>query len=297
MLNSMTGFASGKGTDGHYSWTWELRAVNGKGLDLRLRVPDWIEGLEAALRAKLGKALDRGNVSVGLRVTQEDGASAATLDIPFLDQVLNAMSEIETRAMDKGLSLAPANAADVLALRGVFDTSSDETQDTSALSKALLADFEMVLAAFKDMRSNEGAALEVVLNERVEQIEGLVGQAAHAAEQRKPEIQEHFRSALVRVMDNADGIDETRVAQELATLAVKADVTEEIDRLRAHVKAARDLISGGSPVGRKLDFLSQEFNREANTLCSKAQNAALTSIGLELKTVIDQMREQVQNVE
>ncbi|MEL7257106.1 MAG: YicC/YloC family endoribonuclease, partial [Pseudomonadota bacterium] len=226
VLNSMTGFASGKGTDGCYNWTWELRAVNGKGLDLRLRAPDWIEGLEAALRARLGKALDRGNVTVGLRVTQDDSASAATLNIPFLDQVLNAMSEIETRAMDKGLSLAPANAADVLALRGVFDASSDDAQDTSALSKALLADFETVLTAFKEMRGIEGGALEAVLNERVDQIEALVGEAAKAAEDRKPEIEQHFRTALARVMGNAEGVDEARVAQELATLAVKADVTE-----------------------------------------------------------------------
>lgn len=297
MLNSMTGFASGKGADGRYSWTWELRSVNGKGLDLRLRVPDWIEGLEAALRARLGKAIERGNVSVTLRVVQDDSASTASLNAAFLDQVLGAMSEIESRAMDQGLSLAPANAADVLALRGVFEASSDATEDTTALRTALMTDLEGVLRAFLDMRRTEGVALEAVLTERVGQIAALTEAASEAAVARKPEIEAQFRTALARVMDTAEGVDEARVAQELATLAVKADVTEEIDRLRAHVTAARDLISAGSPVGRKLDFLSQEFNREANTLCSKAQNAALTSVGLELKTVIDQMREQVQNVE
>ncbi len=297
MLNSMTGFASGKGASGGYSWSWELRSVNGKGLDLRLRVPDWIDGLEAAIRTRLGKALDRGNVSVALRVAQDDNARAASLNIAVLDQVLSAMSEIETRAMDQGLSLAPSNAADVLALRGVFDTAAEAEEDTGPLREALMRDLETPLAAFLEMRGAEGQALEAVLTERIDQIETLTDVAAKAAEARKPEIEAHFRAALARVMENADTADETRVAQELATLAVKADVTEEIDRLRAHVGAARDLVAAGSPVGRKLDFLAQEFNREANTLCSKAQNAALTSVGLELKTVIDQMREQVQNVE
>lgn len=297
MLNSMTGFASAKGTQERYSWAWEIRSVNGKGLDLRLRVPDWVEGLEAALRARLARALDRGNVSVGVRVSQQDSTSGAVLDNAMLDGVLDAMTEIETRAMEKGLSLAPANAADVLAIRGVFETGTDQTEDTSVLSKAMLADFESVLNAFLAMRASEGAALDGVLRGQLDQIASLITAADSAVEARKPEIEAQFRANLQRVMDTAETADESRVAQELAVLTVKADVTEEIDRLHAHVEAAGALLDAGSPVGRKLDFLMQEFNREANTLCSKAQNAALTSVGLELKTVIDQMREQVQNVE
>ena len=296
MLVSMTGFASGQGSGQGFSWSWELRSVNGKGLDVRLRLPDWVEGLEAALRAKLSKALSRGNVSLNLRLQAEDQATGLVLNQAQLSNVLTALSDVESQAMELGLTFAPANAADILSLRGVLDQASAQT-DTAALSKALIEDFEPVLASFLDMRAREGAALAEVLTGQLDQIETLTTQADEIAKARAPDVARNLRDALAKVMDNTDGADEARVAQELALLAVKADVTEEIDRLRAHVAAARELIAAGSPIGRKLDFLAQEFNREANTLCSKAQNTGLTTVGIELKTVIDQMREQVQNVE
>lgn len=296
MLYSMTSFASGKGAFEAYSWTWELRSVNGKGLDLRLRVPDWIEGLEAGIRTRLGKAVSRGNVSLSLRVQSEEQVGGLSVNAAQLEDVLTAMADVEARAMDKGLSLAPANAADVLAVRGVLEAGAAD-QDTGPLCKALLADFEPLLESFLKMRGAEGGALEAVLSDQMATIEDLTARAAEAAEARKDDVAANLRTQLARVLDNSDGADEARVAQELAMLAVKADVTEEIDRLGAHVGAARDLLAAGSPIGRKLDFLSQEFNREANTICSKAGSGALTTLGLELKTVIDQMREQVQNVE
>ncbi len=296
MLYSMTAFASGKGSYEGYSWTWELRSVNGKGLDLRLRVPDWIEGLEAGIRSRLSKSLSRGNIALSLRIQSEDQAGSLSLNEQQLAGVLEAMSQVETRAMDMGLSLAPANAADVLNVRGVLEAGTAD-QDTSGLCKAVLKDFEPILEGFLAMRATEGAALVQVLGDQLDEIARLTTEAASAAEARKPEVAENLRKALARVLENSDGADETRIAQELALLSVKADVTEEIDRLGAHVVAARDLLAKGSPIGRKLDFLSQEFNREVNTVCSKAQSSALTTIGLELKTVIDQMREQVQNVE
>ncbi len=296
MLYSMTAFASGKGSYEGTSWTWEVRSVNGKGLDLRLRVPDWIEGLEAGLRARLGKVLSRGNIALSLRVQTEDQAGNLFLNQSQLSDVLTAMAQVETHAMDMGLSLAPANAADVLGVRGVLEAGNID-RDTTGLCKVLLADFEPLLTSFLAMRATEGAALEGVLTGQLDDIARLTCQAADAAEARKAEVAVNLRTALARVLENSDGVDETRVAQELAMLSVKADVTEEIDRLGAHVSAARNLLAAGSPVGRKLEFLAQEFNREANTVCSKAQSSALTAIGLELKTVIDQMREQVQNVE
>ena len=296
MLRSMTAFAAAKGAQDGFSWTWEMRSVNGKGLDLRLRVPDWVDGLEAGLRARAGKALGRGNVSLNLRLVRDDGAGALAVNAAQLEDVLTAMSEVENRAMARGVTLAPATAADLLGLRGVLESGAGE-DDTTALCKTLLADFETVLAAFLDMRATEGRALAAVLTAQLDDIERLTDEAAQAAEARRPEMEQAFKAALARVMETAETADEARIAQEMALIAVKADVTEELDRLRAHVAAARDLLAAGSPVGRKLDFLSQEFNREANTLCSKAQNKALTATGLELKTVIDQMREQVQNVE
>jgi uncharacterized protein (TIGR00255 family) len=198
--------------------------------------------------------------------------------------------------MDQGHTLSPSNATDVLAVRGVLEASTGDG-DSEALSKALVAAYPELLKNLVEMRTTEGGALETVLGDQIAEIETLTGAAAEIAEARKAESAATLRANLKKVLDNTDGADEDRVAQELAMLAVKADVTEEIDRLKAHVDAARDLIKKGSPIGRKLDFLMQEFNREANTLCSKAQNVELTRVGLDLKAVIDQMREQVQNVE
>ena len=296
MIRSMTGFASASGASGPHSWGWELRSVNGKGLDLRLRVPDWIDGLEAGLRKTLGAAITRGNDTCNLRITREDGSGALTVNADQLEVVLDALHQIEARAMDAGISLAPSKATDIVTMRGVLEQATT-VDDVAALCATLLAEFPGVLADFNDMRAREGAALAQVLEAQLTQVAELTTQAAALAETRKDEMAQTLQRNLSRVLDNAEGVDADRLAQELALIAVKSDITEEIDRLRAHVDAARALLAQDGAVGRKLDFLMQEFNREANTLCAKAQNTALTQIGLALKAVIDQMREQVQNVE
>lgn len=292
----MTGFASGTGAHAPFSWTWELRSVNAKGLDLRLRVPDWIEGLETALRARLGKALGRGNVTLTLRVQREETGSDLAVNDDMLAAVLSALATVEHRAKDRGIALAQTSAADLLSVKGVLEQASPD-EETKELATALIADFETLLAQFLAMRASEGEALHAVLTRQTDDIETLVARAEDAAADRQPEMEQALRNALARVTQNSDAVDEQRIAQELALIVVKSDVTEELDRLRAHVGAARGLLQERNPVGRKIDFLMQEFNREANTLCSKSQNTALTRIGLDLKTVIDQMREQVQNVE
>jgi uncharacterized protein (TIGR00255 family) len=296
MIKSMTGFASAKGALPPHSWGWELRSVNAKGLDLRLRVPDWIEGLEAGLRARLGKAVDRGNVTLSLRVNRDETASAQRLNPAALSAILDALAEAETQAMDRGITLAPSKASDLLALRGVMDSATEE-DDTTALSAQLLSEADRLIADFVAMRAEEGRALDTILNGQIDQIATLTEEAATLAAARADDMAAALAANLARVLENADGADPQRVAQELAMIAVKSDVTEEIDRLRAHVTATRALLTGDGAVGRKLDFLMQEFNREANTLCSKAQSNDLTTVGLSLKAVIDQMREQVQNVE
>jgi uncharacterized protein (TIGR00255 family) len=299
MTISMTGFAARKGQGLGYSWGWDIRSVNGKGLDLRLRVPDWIDGLELALRAELGRAMQRGNVSVTLKVQrdgQADGADALRVNPPALAAVLRALAAVEEAAMQSGVTLAQATAADVLAVRGVLDTTTTD-EDTAPLRAAILADLPALLADFGAMRATEGAALHAVIAAQLDQIDHLTRDAGVEAAARRDTAAATLRDALARVLANADGVDETRLAQELAMIAVKNDVTEELDRLAAHIAAARALLADPGPIGRKFDFLMQEFMREANTLCSKAQALALTRIGLDLKTVIDQMREQVQNVE
>ncbi len=295
MINSMTGYASGQGQSGQIRWSWELRSVNGKGLDMRLRVPDWIDGLEAALKPMLAKAARRGNISLNLKVFREEGEASLELNPGQLTGVLAALQEIEARAAELGLALAPSSATDILAQRGVLEQGSSLSK-TKDLRAALLQNVEGVIAAFVDMRAAEGQVLTEVLHGQIDKMEALTSSAAAILPERQAQASEIFRRNLDKIISGGD-IDEARVAQELAVLAVKSDVTEEIDRLRAHIKAARDLLTGGGEIGRRLDFLMQEFNREANTLCSKSQMVALTEIGLALKVTIDQMREQVQNVE
>jgi uncharacterized protein (TIGR00255 family) len=297
MIVSMTGFAARKGQGAGAAWHWEVRSVNGKGLDLRLRLPEWIDGLEPLLRAELSRRVQRGNVSLTLKLTREAGAEPLRINRAVLASVLSGLAEVTEAAAMRGLVLDAPSAAEVLGLRGVLDQGVAEEDDTEPLRSALMADLPPLLEAFSTARAAEGAALAAVLGAQIDLIAALTADAATEAALRREAMGQTLRDSLARVLANTAGLDETRLAQELALIAVKADVTEELDRLTAHIAAARALLADPGPVGRRFDFLTQEFNREANTLCSKAQSIALTRIGLDLKTVIDQMREQVQNVE
>ncbi len=299
MVVSMTGFAARRGAALGYAWMWDLRSVNGKGLDLRLRLPDWIDGLEPLVRAAFGPAITRGNVSLSLKVSRDPAAVAdATLRLnrPALTAALQALAAVEACAMASGLTLAQPNAADVLALRGILDTSTGD-EDAAPLRAALVADLGVVLSDFTAARQSEGAALSAVLTGQIDRIAALTAAAAEEILAHADHAATSLRASLAKLLEASEGLDETRLAQELALLAVKADVTEELDRLAAHTDAARALLATDGAVGRKFDFLTQEFMREANTFCSKSPSLAMTRIGLDLKTVIDQMREQVQNVE
>ena len=226
MLKSMTGFASATGALDGWSWAWELRSVNGKGLDLRLRVPDWIDGLELGLRKALAAVTARGNVTLSLRINREETSGAAKVNDAVLSDILDAMTEIETQAMDAGLSLAPSKASDIVAMRGVLDQNV-VVEDTTELSKALLAQADELIASFDAMRSSEGAALEKVLRAQLVEVETRTQSADNIAQTRAIEVAASLKKNLGVIMENADNLDESRVAQELALLAVKADVTEE----------------------------------------------------------------------
>jgi uncharacterized protein (TIGR00255 family) len=251
--------------------------------------------LEIAVRAALTKEIDRGNVNLTLRLTRLEAKSNLTLDPAALQAVLNAILQVEQLATNAGVALLPVKATDLLAQRGVASSNGPE-EDSPDLLPALMTDIVPLLADFNAMRANEGAALARVIMVQLDSIGALVAAATGALAARRVAAATALRDAVERVMTAAK-VDPMRLEQELALIAVKSDVTEELDRLAAHVIAARELLNSNSPVGRKLDFLMQEFNREANTLCSKAQFLELTRIGLDLKTLIDQMREQVQNVE
>jgi uncharacterized protein (TIGR00255 family) len=274
----------------------DLRSVNGKGLDLRLRLPDWIDGLEAAVRTALSQSVGRGNVSLSLRVQRDSGEDGVQINAGGLQSALAALRAADAAARAAGLSLAPVTAADILQVKGVLDSGGDGDQ-SGLLLRALSADLAPLIADFTAMRRAEGGALAGVVRDQIDQIQTLTLAARQCAEARRPLAEAAFRANLARILSTAAEADPGRVAQELAILAVKSDVTEELDRLAAHVAAARALIDEGGAIGRKLDFLMQEFMREANTLCAKSGNVDLTRIGLDLKSTIDQMREQVQNVE
>ncbi len=292
----MTGYASAQGQGEGYGWSWELRGVNGRGFDLRLRTPDWIEGLEPALRGRLAKNIARGSVTLTLRVVREDAAEAPGIDGNALSQTLDAISRVEEQARQRGVRLRPCSAAEILAQHGVPATETG-APDTGRLRGAILTDLMPLIAAFNRMRATEGVALSAILTGQLCAVETLIERARKLGVAGRDRAAAALQGALARVLENSTGAAPDRIAQELALIAVKTDVTEELDRLSAHIAAARDLLATERPVGRKLDFLMQECNREANTLCSKSQFSELTRIGLDLKVAMDQMREQVQNVE
>ncbi len=300
-MHSMTGYASRVGAvqrdSAGLEWEWELRAVNGRGLDLRLRLPEGVGFLEKLLRDMLAARLSRGNVSLSLRLRPTQADAAAQIDIEALRGLLAMLEEVGEEAQQAKVLLQAPSALDLLSWRGVLPSGPNLAAiPNEELQVILLGEAEPLIADFLQMRQQEGAALARVIGAQLDQIETLVAQARALLAQRGAEMQAQFRKALAAVMESTEA-DPQRVAQELALLAVKTDLAEELDRLEAHCAAGRALLAASGPVGRKLDFLTQEFNREANTLCSKAQHLEMTRIGLDLKTVIDQMREQVQNVE
>ncbi|WP_298499369.1 YicC/YloC family endoribonuclease [uncultured Maritimibacter sp.] len=292
----MTGFAAAKGALSPWSWTWDMRSVNARGLDIRARVPDWIEGLEPAIRKAVGDRVSRGNVSISLKINRDAEDGGARVNDAALDAAIVTLAQIEAAAKLRGLSLTPATPVQIAGMRGVMDAAPQQDDTTELLSR-LTSELPQLVADFDRMRAHEGAELEGIIAGQLTTVETLVVQAEGELDARRDQQAETMRAALSRVMENTEGADPDRVAQELALIAVKSDVREELDRLTAHVAQARSLLTAREPAGRKLDFLMQEFNREANTMCSKAGFQALTRIGLDLKATIDQMREQVQNIE
>lgn len=295
-MKSLTGYASLENQGEGLRWQWELRSVNGKGLDLRIRMPDWCSTLEAEMRKRIGAAIARGNVTIGLRIYADGSAAGTSIDTDHLDRTLDLLALVQERAAHRGLALGATSAADVLGMRGVLSEDARNDGMTDALSALLLSDFDFALKAFVDSRAAEGAALSAVITRNLDAIAGQLTSIRAILPTRAEAQAEVLRAGMARLLET-EQLDAGRLHQEAAVLAVKSDVTEELDRLDAHVAAARQLVATDVPIGRKFDFLCQEFNREANTLCSKSQHSGLTELGLEMKVTIDQMREQIQNVE
>lgn len=293
-LQSMTGFSRREGTAGRYRWIWELRAVNGKGLDVRLRLPTGFEQLESPLKALAGAALTRGNVQAGLTVTVAENRLEAVINREALAAVLALRTELGDL-----VDQAPLGLDQIFAIRGLveFREAEDDEAARETRDAALIAGFRDAVEGLVAMREAEGRALYTVLSGHIDQIESL-GDIIERDPSRSPEeIARRLHAQVAALLEASSALDRDRLHQEAALAATRADTREEIDRLKAHVAAARELLAKGGPVGRKLDFMAQEFNRESNTICSKSNSAAVTAAGIELKVVIDQFREQVQNLE
>ena len=290
----MTGFARAEGAHGKVHWTWEVKSVNGRSLEVRCRLPQRMDWLEPLAREAAAARLNRGHVGIALAIDQTDTPVDLRLNEALLERLLAvaAVLAADGRA-------APPRIDGLLGLRGVVETVVPDEDETlrEARDAALVSSLHDALDNLAIARRAEGAQIEATLRVQLDEIEALADRAAAAPALTPEAIKARLAEKLAALLDDDTGLPEDRIAQEAALLAIKADVREELDRLRAHLVGARDLLDDGEASGRRLDFLCQEFNREANTLCSKSNDLALTRIGLDLKAVIDQVREQVQNVE
>ena len=294
-ISSMTGFARVDGTTDGLAWTWEARSVNGRGLDVRLRLPPGYEALEVASREAVAKRFARGNVAISLALEKQQVSGSVRLNELVLADVIKAAERVSALS-----GASKPDAAQLLMIKGVLEAADQMPEDSEARAtreRAILRSLEATLDKLIDARRAEGARLADIIQEQLAQIERLAAEV-RASPSRSPEaIVARLNDAIARLFETTAPLDLERLHQEAMMMATRADVEEELQRLAAHVSGAHDILGEPGAVGRKLDFLAQEFNREANTLCSKANAVDITRLGLRLKTVIDQFREQVQNVE
>ena len=290
----MTGFARAEGAVGDFGWTWELKSVNGRNLDLRCRFPSGYEYLDGFVRSRAAETVKRGNLAVTLTVDDAASQGRLTVNREALQQILAVIAEFGDK-----ISSEPPRLDGILALKGVLDVELPKLDEaeTAKRAEALQRGFGKAIDGLAEMRKIEGKRLAELVLQHVAEIERLCAAAASSAGAQPLAIRQKVEKQFAELLQGLTPLSEERLAQEAAVLAGKADVREELDRLAAHVAAARDLVGKGGAVGRKLDFLCQEFNREANTLCSKSADIGLTTIGIELKAAIEQLREQIQNIE
>lgn len=288
----MTGFGRTEGEVDGLRWVWELRSVNGKGLDVRLRLPSGLERLDAEVRARAKQRLTRGNVTINLQADRTQSDQRLQINQGLLEQVLALAAKLEDRGVER-----PRLDA-LLAVRGVVEAVDDQENGLSAEAEAaIMAGFDAAADGLVVARADEGARVAALLADQLADIASKVKKAREEAATQPAALHERLQKQVAEVLAASPPLPEDRLVQEVALLAVKADVREELDRLDAHIEQAHDLLKAAEPVGRRLDFLCQEFNREANTLCSKSTDVGLTRIGLALKASVDQLREQVQNIE
>jgi uncharacterized protein (TIGR00255 family) len=293
-LSSMTGFARSHAASGPYAFEWELKSVNAKGFDLRMRLPPGWDDLEASAKKRTSEVLSRGTVYANLNVKRTRAISTVRVN----EEVLASIVRVAGVLAGKIDAVAPSIDG-LLAIKGVIDVIEPENNEdeVKAARAAAAAAFDQALLDLVEMRQREGVTLGQILSQRMDELERLM-KKAEAAPGRKPDaIKARLADQIAALLESSDRFDPDRLNQEALLIAAKADIREELDRIASHISQAREMISRGGPIGRRLDFLAQEFNREVNTCCSKSNDVELTNTGLEMKNVVEQFREQVQNLE
>ena len=294
----MTGYASGSAQIGSVSLDLEIKSVNSKSLDLKIYLPEYLSSLENELRQVASGKVFRGSVILKIKVSQQSGLSNEY----FLnDQVLNTVFEkiqnIEKICEEKNIPLEPLKASDFFAIKGVWEEDKNASTFIDDMKSIILDKANELIESLLEARKKEGQGLLTILADKLASILALHKAAEEILPERSKHLEKNFKSQIDKIISEHSQLDENKIEHEIAIIAIKQDITEELDRLKVHILSMQDLLNSTGAIGKKLDFLSQELNREVNTICSKSQYSALTKIGIEMKTLVDQFREQVQNVE
>lgn len=294
----MTGYASGSVQANSVSLDFEIKSVNSKSLDLKIFLPEYLSVFENDLRQIVLKKISRGSVFLKIKLNQQtEYQNNYVLNDKVLQNVFEKIENIERICDEKNIPLEPLKALDFLAVKGVWEENKNSSTNVDDIKKIVLDKTEELVVSLSQTRKKEGQGLHSILSEKLSSLKELRKAAEKTLPARSNHLKKNFKSTIDGIISETSKIDENKLEQEIAIIAIKQDITEELDRLKVHIESMQDLLSSSGIVGKKLDFLSQELNREVNTICSKSQYSDLTKVGIEMKTVVDQFREQIQNVE
>jgi len=298
VINSMTGYASDTILVGDFSLDAEIKSVNSKSFDLKIYLPEYMTFMENDIRQLVSKQISRGSIVLKIKAKHTDEASSNfTLNNEVLNTAIDEIKTIEQKCDEKNIQFSPLTVLDFFSVKGVWEENKISQTDTVELKSVMLDKLPELIKKFIETRRIEGQGLQAILVEKLSSIMEFIKEIDKVLPDRSRHLKKNFKTALDKIINEQNQVDENRLEQEIALLVIKQDIQEELDRLKVHIVSMQDLVNSSNVVGKKLDFLSQELNREVNTICSKSQYSDLTKLGIEMKTLVDQFREQVQNVE